>query len=290
MIACARPSGARRPRGGPSDSRRHYGLLGALLIAPTVLIFCAVIVYPLVSAIYLVAVLDLHADAAGPLGRPRQLRRAPRPPASSGARSGSTSSGPSARSSCRSCFGVALALLLHQNICFRSLARSLILFPYFVSTVVAVLVWRWLFNDLYGILNHAPDVDRPHRHADRLARPDAERHGQRHPGRRLEVLPLRRDRRAGAPADDPRPALRGRHASTAPAPGAASATSRCRSCATCCSSSILLRAIWDFKEFDLIYLLTGGGPVDLDPDAAAARLQAGLRASTRWAAPRRSPC
>ena len=31
----------------------QYGLLGALLIAPTVLIFCAVIVYPLVSAIYL---------------------------------------------------------------------------------------------------------------------------------------------------------------------------------------------------------------------------------------------
>ena len=51
-------------------------------------------------------------------------------------------------------FGVALALLLHQNIMFRSLARSLILFPYFMSTVVAVLVWRWLFNDLYGILNH----------------------------------------------------------------------------------------------------------------------------------------
>ena len=32
-----------------------YGLLGVLLIAPTVLIFCAVIVYPLVSAIYLSA-------------------------------------------------------------------------------------------------------------------------------------------------------------------------------------------------------------------------------------------
>jgi multiple sugar transport system permease protein len=24
---------------------------------------------------------------------------------------------------------------------------------------------------------------------------------------------------------------------------------------------ILLRAIWDFKEFDLIWLMTGGGPV-----------------------------
>ena len=25
---------------------------------------------------------------------------------------------------------------------------------------------------------------------------------------------------------------------------------------------VLLRTIWDFKEFDLIYLLTGGGPVN----------------------------
>lgn len=50
--------------------------------------------------------------------------------------------------------GVGMALVLHQSIWFRSLARSLILFPYFVSTVVAVLVWKWLFNDLYGILNY----------------------------------------------------------------------------------------------------------------------------------------
>ena len=52
-------------------------------------------------------------------------------------------------------FGVAMALLLNHNFFFRSLARSLVLFPYFVSTVVAVLVWRWMFNDLYGILNRA---------------------------------------------------------------------------------------------------------------------------------------
>src|SRR5712692_7742843 len=32
---------------------RRYGLLGMVLIAPTILIFCAVIVYPLISAIYL---------------------------------------------------------------------------------------------------------------------------------------------------------------------------------------------------------------------------------------------
>src|SRR3954462_6730165 len=39
--------------------------------------------------------------------------------------------------------GIALALLLHQRLLFRSLARSLLLFPYLLPTVVAVLVWRW---------------------------------------------------------------------------------------------------------------------------------------------------
>ena len=46
---------------------------------------------------------------------------------------------------------------------------------------------------------------------------------------------------------------------------------------------ILLRTIWDFKEFDLIYLLTGGGPVTSTQTLPLARLQAGLRRSTRWA-------
>ena len=41
-----------RPNGKATLDAR-YGLLGAPLIAPTVLVFCAVIVYPLISAIYL---------------------------------------------------------------------------------------------------------------------------------------------------------------------------------------------------------------------------------------------
>ena len=40
---------------------------------------------------------------------------------------------------------------------------------------------------------------------------------------------------------------------------------------------VLLRTIWDFKEFDLIYLLTGGGPGDLDADPSDPGLQTGLR-------------
>ena len=44
-----------RPNGtaGRRDIEAQYRLLGMMLIAPTVLIFCAVIVYPLISAVYL---------------------------------------------------------------------------------------------------------------------------------------------------------------------------------------------------------------------------------------------
>ena len=50
---------------------------------------------------------------------------------------------------------------------------------------------------------------------------------------------------------------------------------------------ILLRAIWDFKEFDLIYLLTGGGPVTSTQTLPLLVYKAEAFAlRTRWAWPR----
>ncbi|MBV9637633.1 MAG: sugar ABC transporter permease, partial [Methylobacteriaceae bacterium] len=141
---------AGRQRSPAISLQRQYGLLGVLLIAPTILIFCAVIVYPLVSAIYLslfsVYTPTLQGHWVG-LGNFQEM----------------FSSGnfwvalrtnviwTAGTLALQVIFGVGVALLLDQNIVFRSLARSLILFPYFVSTVVAVLVWRWMFNDVYGV-------------------------------------------------------------------------------------------------------------------------------------------
>jgi multiple sugar transport system permease protein len=51
-------------------------------------------------------------------------------------------------------FGIGIALLMHQNFRGRSIFRGLVLFPYMVPTIVATLVWQWLFNDMYGIVNH----------------------------------------------------------------------------------------------------------------------------------------
>ena len=238
---------------------RRYARLGLLLIAPSVLVFCAVIVYPLLAAIYL-SLFELYTPTLEGsfvgLGNYRELL----------ARGEfwvslrNTLVWTLGSLSLQLLFGIAMALMLHQNIWFRSLARSLILFPYFVSTVVAVLVWRWLFNDLYGILNHlligAGLLDIP---ADYLgAMPNAMISlilvggWKYYPFvviavlARVQTIPdslyeAARIDGAGAIArffDVTLPQLR-----------------------DVLLVIVLLRAIWDFKEFDLIFLLTGGGPV-----------------------------
>lgn len=239
------------------DSR--YALLGAILIAPTVLVFATVIVYPLVSAIYLsvfsIYTPTMEGEFAGLDNYSRLL-----------------SSGEFWRSllnnliwtagtlTLQITFGILVALMLHRNLVFRSLARSLVLFPYFLSTVVAVLVWRWLFNDLYGVLNHilmwARIVDMP---VDWLgSMPNAMislifvgawkyfpfvviavlARLQSIPEELYEAATIDGAGRFAQFRDVTLPQLK-----------------------DVLIVIVLLRTIWDFKEFDLIYLLTGGGPV-----------------------------
>jgi multiple sugar transport system permease protein len=50
--------------------------------------------------------------------------------------------------------GLGLALLLNKAFVFRGVARAVVLAPYLVPTVVAVLVWRYMFHDIVGIVNH----------------------------------------------------------------------------------------------------------------------------------------
>jgi multiple sugar transport system permease protein len=238
---------------------RRYATLGVMLIAPSVLVFCAVIVYPLLAAIYLslfsIYTPTLEGSWVGLDNYAELLAR-----------------GEFWRSllntliwtvgtlTLQILFGVGMALLLHQNVLFRSLARSLVLFPYFVSTVVAVLVWRWLFNDLYGILNHvamgAGVLDMP---LDWLGSMPNAMLSVILVGAwkyfpfvviavlaRLQTIPdhlyeAARIDGAGPVArffDITLPQLR-----------------------SVLVVIVMLRAIWDFKEFDLVYLLTGGGPV-----------------------------
>ena len=46
------------------------------------------------------------------------------------------------------------ALLLNEAFRGRNLLRGFVLFPYMIPTIVAVILWKWLLNDSYGLVNH----------------------------------------------------------------------------------------------------------------------------------------
>ena len=246
-------------RSGPDTLDRRYALLGAVLIAPTVLVFCAVILYPLVSAIYLSLFSIYTPTLAGSwvgidnyatlLASGRFWNAL-----------ANTLIWTLGTLTLQIVCGVGVALLLNQSIVFRALARSLILFPYFLSTVVAVLVWRWLFNDLYGVLNHmmlmAGLIDMPIDYLGQM------------PNAMISIIvvgawkyfPFVVIAVLARLQSIPEPLY---EAATIDGAGPVArffdvTLPQLRDVLTVI---ILLRAIWDFKEFDLIYLMTGGGPV-----------------------------
>jgi multiple sugar transport system permease protein len=238
---------------------RKYALLGILLIAPTVLIFCAVIVYPLVSALYLSLFKIFTPTLKGEfVGLDNYARLASSPEFWRSL--WNTVLWTVLTLSLQIVLGVAVALMLHQNMVFRALARSLILFPYFVSTVVAVLVWRWLFNDLFGILNHAMLMAG-------LIRMPLDWLGSM-PNAMISIILV------GAWKYFPFVVI-AVLARLQTIPDALYEAARIDGAGPFSRFLdvtlpqlrevlvvvILLRAIWDFKEFDLIFLLTGGGPV-----------------------------
>jgi len=237
----------------------RYAIVGAILIAPTVLILSTVIVYPLVSAIYLsvfsIYTPTMEGEFVGLANYTRLL-----------------GSGEFWRSllnnmiwtagtlSLQIVFGILVALLLHRKLIFRALARSLVLFPYFLSTVVAVLVWRWMLNDLYGVLNHmlmwARIIDMP---VDWLGSMPNAMISLIFIGAwkyfpfvviavlaRLQSIPD--ELYEAATIDGAGPFARFTDVTLPQLKDVLIVI-------------VLLRTIWDFKEFDLIYLLTGGGPI-----------------------------
>jgi multiple sugar transport system permease protein len=50
--------------------------------------------------------------------------------------------------------GVPAALLLNEGFRGRNLLRGVVLFPYMIPTIVAVILWKWLLNDSYGLVNY----------------------------------------------------------------------------------------------------------------------------------------
>jgi len=49
---------------------------------------------------------------------------------------------------------LVFALILHQELKGRTILRALLFVPWSVPIVVDAFVWRWIYNDLNGILNY----------------------------------------------------------------------------------------------------------------------------------------
>lgn len=50
--------------------------------------------------------------------------------------------------------GLLIALVLNEALPLRGVWRSIVMLPYAMPTLVSVLVWKWMYNDVAGVLNY----------------------------------------------------------------------------------------------------------------------------------------
>jgi len=146
------------PRPSPSPGReRGWRLsgsaLGLLGLAPALLLIAALIIYPVVYAVWL-SLHDKHSFFPTEqfiglrnywdIARDQEFW-------DSMWRGVVYAAGTTAL---QLVFGVAAALVLHRSFRGRPVVRALVLFPYMIPTIVAVVVWRWLLNDTYGVVDY----------------------------------------------------------------------------------------------------------------------------------------
>ena len=54
---------------------------------------------------------------------------------------------------CKLVLGLSLALLLNQQLWFKRLIRGAVLLPWVIPTALSTLGWWWMFNSLYSVVN-----------------------------------------------------------------------------------------------------------------------------------------
>jgi multiple sugar transport system permease protein len=157
--------------------------------------------------------------------------------------------------------GLGLALLLNKSFAFRGVARAIILAPYLVPTVVAVLTWRYMFHDIVGIINAGlisiGVIDKPllWLNSQSLAMLSVILVGvwKFFPFAVIALLGILQ-------------AIPQEQYEAAQIDGASSFQQFWRITLPYVMPvfllTALLRTIWTFHKFEIIYLMTGGGPLD----------------------------
>jgi len=132
---------------------RKNALLGWLLLSPSLLLLGGLVVFPIGYNLWL-SLFDKHAfmPVQSFVGLKHYIYFAQDPEFWSSVHYGVIYTGSTLV--LQLVLGVAAALLLNEAFLGRGLLRGVVLFPYMIPTIVAVILWKWLLNDSYGLVNH----------------------------------------------------------------------------------------------------------------------------------------
>jgi multiple sugar transport system permease protein len=132
---------------------RKSALVGWLLLAPSLVLLGGLVVFPVLYNIWL-SLFDKHAfmPVQAFVGLKHYRYFASDPEFWSSFYYGSVYAG--VTMVLQLGVGVPAALLLNEGFRGRNLLRGVVLFPYMIPTIVAVILWKWLLNDSYGLVNH----------------------------------------------------------------------------------------------------------------------------------------
>lgn len=128
--------------------------LGIILITPTIFTVGLLVIYPLITTVYLSfqKYNVFLGDQSRFIGISNYLELLRSPIFWNALKNGFIFTSSSIGLSL--IFGILVALLLNQNFKGNMISRSLILLPYILPTVSIVLVWRWMLDPINGILNY----------------------------------------------------------------------------------------------------------------------------------------
>jgi multiple sugar transport system permease protein len=132
---------------------RRNPLVGWMLLSPSLLLIAGLIVFPIVYNLWL-SLFDKHSfmPVQTFVGFKHYVYFAQDPEFWSSVRYGLIYAGSTLV--LQLLLGVAAALLLNEGFHGRNFLRGVVLFPYMIPTIVAVILWKWLLNDSYGLVNH----------------------------------------------------------------------------------------------------------------------------------------
>ncbi len=156
--------------------------------------------------------------------------------------------------------GLGISLLLHQELKGRNMARGLVLFPYLVPAVVIALAWRFILDPTMGVFNRMlMDFGLIERPIAFLAKPQTALLFVIIAGiwkytpfvvimclARLQVIPIELEEAARIDGAGAWQVFR--HITLAWLKPVLIVT-------------LLLRTIWTFRQFDIVYLFAFGGPL-----------------------------